>query len=81
MVFAESWATNHRTELDQESIGHLCFPNLNAGLFGQFWPNSMRGLTQLRRYQVQWFNPRPLDGIYAFTPTFVRTIGDWVSLS
>ena len=68
MVFAESWATNHRTELDQESIGHLCFPNSNAGLFGQLWPNSMRGLTQLRRYQVQWFNPRPLDGIYAIHP-------------
>ena len=28
----------------------------------------MRGLTQLRRYQVQWFNPRPLDGIYAIHP-------------
>lgn len=68
MVFAQSWATNHRTELDQESIGHLCFPNSNAGLFGQLWPKSMRGLTQLRRYQVQWFNPTPLDGIYALHP-------------
>ena len=68
IVFAQSWATNHRTELDQESIGHFCFPNSNAGLFGQLWPNSMRGLTQLRRYQLQWFNPRPLDGIYAIHP-------------
>lgn len=68
MVFAQSWATNHRTELDQESIGHFCLPNSNAGLFGGLWPNSMRGLTQLRRYQIQWFNPRPLDGIYALHP-------------
>lgn len=68
MVFAQSWATNHRTELDQESIGHFCFPNSNAGLFGGLWPNSMRGLTQLRRYQIQWFNPRPLNGIYALHP-------------
>jgi hypothetical protein len=68
MVFAQSWATNHRTELDQESIGHFCFENSQSGLFGGVWPRSMRVLTQLRRYQIQWFNPRPLYGIYALHP-------------
>ncbi len=68
MVFAQSWATNHRTQIDRESIGHFAFPNLGNGLFHTAWPNSMRILTQLRRYQLQWFNPRPLNGIYALHP-------------
>jgi len=68
IVFAQSWATNHRTKLDQESIGHFVLPNSNSGLFGSFWPRSMRLMTQLRRYQIQWFNPRPLNGIYAIHP-------------
>ncbi len=68
IVFAQSWCTNHKTQLDRESIGHFVFPNSHSGIFGSMWPNSMRALTQLRRYQIQWFNPRPLDGIYALHP-------------
>lgn len=67
-VFAKSWATNHRTHLNNESVGHFCFPNSETGIFGSLWPSSMRGLTQLRRYQLQWYNPRKLEGIYAIHP-------------
>ena len=67
IVFAQSWATNHLTELNRESIGHFCYPN-TEGLIGTLWPRSMRLLTQLRRFQIQWYNPRPLDGIYALHP-------------
>ncbi len=68
VVFSQSWATNHLTELNRPSIGHCCFPNSPGGLIGSLWPRSMRLLTQMRRYQVQWYNPRPLDGIYALHP-------------
>ena len=68
LVFAQSWATNHRTELNRSSIGHFCFAKEDNGLFAFTWPNSMRLFTQLRRYQLQWFNPRPLYGIYAIHP-------------
>lgn len=67
-VFSQSWCTNHRTELNKESIGHFCFPNSQDGLFSSFWPQSMRALTQMRRFQLQWYNPRPLNGIYALHP-------------
>lgn len=67
-VFSQSWCTNHRTELNKESVGHFCFPNTQNGLFGNRWPQSMRALTQMRRYQLQWYNPRALSGVYAVHP-------------
>jgi len=68
IVFAESWATNNRTSLNKDSIGHVCVPNTQQGLIHYTWPKSMRYLSQLRRFQIQWFNPRPLNGIYALHP-------------
>ena len=67
-VFSQSWCTNHRTDLNKESVGHFCFPNSAQGMFGHFWPQSMRVFTQMRRFQLQWYNPRPLHGIYAIHP-------------
>ena len=67
-VFSQSWCTNHRTELNKESVGHFCFPNTQNGLFGNRWPQSRRALTQMRRYQLQWYNPRALSGVYAVHP-------------
>ena len=49
-VFAQSWCTNHRTNLNKESVGHFCFANPQKGVFGSLWPQSMRSLTQMRRY-------------------------------
>lgn len=65
-VFAQSWATNHLCTLNKESVGHFCFANDGSGNF--LWPHNMHLFTQLRRYQLQWYNPRPLDGIYAIHP-------------
>ena len=67
-VFSQSWCTNHRTELNKESVGHFCFPNTKKGLFGNRWPQSMRALTQMKRFQLQWYNPRALSGVYAIHP-------------
>ena len=65
-VFARSWANNHRCKLNNEThIGHECTsPSPN----GWLWPKSARLAALLRRNQVQWYNPRRLNGVYAIQP-------------
>lgn len=66
-VFSKSWCTNNRLELgDEQRIGHQCFLRESKPLF---WPHSHRLRTYLRRHQVQWYNPRRANGIYALYPS------------
>jgi len=68
-VFARSWCTNHRVELEHtHHIGHQCFVAADLPFA---WPYSARALTLLRRHQIQWFNPRRFSGVYAVHP-FIR---------
>jgi len=65
-VFAHSWCTNHRVELEhKKNIGHRCFSKEEMP---GFWPLSARAMSMLRRHQIQWFNPRRLQGIFAVHP-------------
>lgn len=66
-VFATSWANNHRCRLNNERhIGHQC--RGPDGVHGLMWPKSARLHTTLRRHQIQWYNPRRLNGIFAIQP-------------
>ena len=69
-VFAHSWCTNHLVELEhKKNIGHRCFSKEDAALF---WPYSARALSMLRRNQIQWYNPRRMQGIFAVHPFIER---------
>ena len=69
-VFAHSWCTNHRVTLEHEkNVGHQCF---SKGQSPALWPYSARAYSMLRRYQIQWFNPRRLQGIFAVHPFIQR---------
>lgn len=69
-VFAEAWANNRRASLGgQKSIGFVAMtPERSwAGRWpGGAWTNSL-----LRRNQVQFFNPRRMNGIYVIRPRIV----------
>jgi hypothetical protein len=71
-IFADSWCTNNRIKLNKNSIGHFCFTRVDKGMGVGPWPQNMRLMTQLRRYQLQWYNPRSLKGIYAIHPDIVQ---------
>ena len=65
-VFAHSWCINHRMELEhKKNIGHRCFSKETSGVL---WPYSARALSMLRRHQIQWYNPRRMEGIFAIHP-------------
>lgn len=65
-VFAHSWCVNHRMELEhKKNIGHKCLSKDEAGVL---WPYSARALSLLRRNQIQWYNPRRMEGIFAVHP-------------
>jgi len=65
-VFAHSWCTNHRIELEhKKNIGHRCFSKEELPIL---WPYSARAMSMLRRNQVQWYNPRRLEGLFAIHP-------------
>lgn len=69
-VFAHSWCTNHRVELEhKKNIGHRCFSKEETPLF---WPYSARAMSVLRRHQIQWYNPRRMQGIFAVHPFIER---------
>ena len=69
-VFAQSWCTNHRVTLEhKKNIGHRCFSRSEIPLL---WPQSARAMSMLRRHQVQWFNPRRFQGIFAVHPFISR---------
>ena len=69
-VFAHSWCTNHRVELEhKKNIGHRCFSKEESPWL---WPYSARALSVLRRHQIQWFNPRRMEGIFAVHPFIER---------
>ena len=69
-VFAKSWCTNNRLSLgDEQRIGHQCFLRSTKPFL---WPHSHRARTYLRRYQVQWYNPRRANGIYALYPSIIE---------
>ena len=67
-VFADSWCNNHRNTLNKSSIGHICLSPDQASVPPFPWPTNMRIRSQLRRHQLQWYNPRELNGIYAVHP-------------
>jgi hypothetical protein len=70
-VFAEAWANNHRTNLgNARSIGHIC--PLPRGILGASWPRAARFGILLRRHQVHFLNPRPIQGLYSLTPRIVQ---------
>ncbi|MEC7987698.1 MAG: hypothetical protein VX278_21195 [Myxococcota bacterium] len=65
-VFARSWCTNHRVELEHRyHIGHRCFSKEELPIG---WPYGARALALLRRNQVQWYNPRRMKGLFAIHP-------------
>ena len=69
-VFAHSWCTNHRVELEhKKNIGHRCFSKEESSFL---WPYSARALSILRRNQIQWFNPRRMQGVFAVHPFIER---------
>jgi hypothetical protein len=71
-VYAQAWATNHRRSLgDSAHVGFRCFPKRDRAAF--LWPHSIRLAQQLRRNQIQWYNPRRMEGHYLVAP---RLFGD-----
>ncbi|MCB9777730.1 MAG: M24 family metallopeptidase [Alphaproteobacteria bacterium] len=70
-VFAEAWANNRTASLGgQTSVGFQAIPP-TAAMLG-VWPGGAWGLSLLRRNQVQYFNPRRMNGIYVLRPRFVK---------
>lgn len=64
-VFARAWANNHRIRLaDVDSIGFAVFPPGSRLPY----PLSAWARSRLRRHQIQFFNPRRLDGLWAVRP-------------
>ena len=69
-VFAQAWAVNRGLSLGKNNaIGHRCFPR--QGRTAWQWPKIARAAILLRRNQVQWFNHRRMNGIYALQPRLV----------
>lgn len=69
-VFARSWAANHRLDLaNRRSIGHVLLPPANT--IPLLEPREAHARTWLRRYQVQFLNPRPARGLLALGPQVV----------
>lgn len=73
-VFAHSWCTNNRTVLNNERhIGYKATARIGhntplQSVLSPLWPLDARAAILLRRNQLQWYNPRPLLGIYAIQP-------------
>jgi hypothetical protein len=72
-VFAQGWANNHRRSLEGKAIGHYCFGPV--GWKGWMWPTASRASLLMRRNQVQWYNPRRMNGIFAIQPRLVQPDG------
>lgn len=70
-VFAQAWATNRRASLGgQKSIGFLALGPERS--WAGRWPAGAWTHSLLRRNQVQFFNPRRMNGIYVIRPRFVE---------
>jgi len=66
-VYAQAWATNHRRSLgDLGQVGYRCFPKRDRSAI--LWPHSIKLGQQLRRNQIQWYNPRRMEGHYLVAP-------------
>ncbi len=66
-VFADAWVRNRGASLGgARSIGHRCFPP--SGWAASGWPTLARAAIVMRRNQIQWFNPRRMNGIFAVQP-------------
>lgn len=66
-VFAEAWTNNRRGNLGgQTSVGYQV-RGPGDGLPGP-WPLAVRAWSMLRRNQVQYYNPRRMNGIYVVRP-------------
>ncbi len=64
-VFAQAWTNNRRGNLGgQDSVGYQV---RGPGLPGP-WPLTTRAWSLLRRNQVQYYNPRRMNGIYVVRP-------------
>ncbi len=66
LVFARSWAANHRLELVGRTIGHALLPPEGALVRG--WPRSARVTTWLQRHQAHFLNPARVHGLWALAP-------------
>lgn len=62
-VYARSWSNNFRMQLQGRAAGHAVLPPS-----GPFWPLSARLALLARSSQVQFLNPRRLDGLWAVRP-------------
>jgi hypothetical protein len=65
-VFAKAWANNHRVQLTGRSIGF--HGPAREGPFAVGWPRGAWALTRLRRFQLEYLNPRAVRGVYAVRP-------------
>ncbi len=69
-VFAQAWTTNRRASLGgQKSIGFVAMGPERS--WAGRWPGGAWGNSLLRRNQVQFFNPRRMNGIYVIRPRIV----------
>lgn len=69
-VFAEAWANNRRASLGgQHSVGFVVLGPERA--WGGRWPEGAWAQSLLRRHQVQYFNPRRMNGLYVIRPRLV----------
>lgn len=69
-VFAQAWANNRRASLGgQTSIGFLALTPDRA--WAGRWPQGAWAHSLLRRNQIQYFNPRRMNGVYVVRPRLV----------
>lgn len=69
-VFAQAWANNRRASLGgQRSVGFVALPPAQA--WAGRWPQGAWAHSLLRRNQIQYFNPRRMNGIYVVRPRLV----------
>lgn len=69
-VFAEAWANNRRASLGgQRSVGFAAMTPEHS--WAGRWPGGAWAQSLLRRNQVQFFNPRRMNGLYVLRPRLV----------
>lgn len=69
-VFAQAWANNRRASLGgQASVGFQAMTPDRS--WAGRWPGGAWAHSLLRRNQIQYFNPRRMQGIYVVRPRLV----------
>lgn len=69
-VFAQAWANNRRGSLGgQQSVGFGAMTPDRS--WAGRWPGGAWAASLLRRNQIQFFNPRRMNGIYVIRPRMV----------